>query len=118
MCVCVCVLKTAATAGYFGIQMEDHSAGAAWMLSGRPGLPISNSPFSHYGHKAALNLKGIHSELRSYVKVEVALLGSPSLINLMVSEDLKQHLKTKEHEVLNLWLFEVNECYDSQVEKN
>ena len=52
------------------------------------------------------------------MKVEVALLGSPSLINLMVSEDLKQHLKTKEHEVLNLWLFEVNECYDSQVEKN
>ena len=31
------------------------------------------------------------SELRSCVKVEVAVLGSPSLIVLTVSEDLKQH---------------------------
>ena len=30
-------------------------------------------------------------ELRSCVKVEVAVLGSPSLINLMVSVDVKQH---------------------------
>ena len=30
------------------------------------------------------------SELRSYVKVEVALLGFPSLIVLMVSMDVKQ----------------------------
>ena len=52
------------------------------------------------------------------MKVEVALLGSLSLINLMVSEDIKQHLQTKEHEVLNLWLFEINKCYDSQVEKD
>ena len=32
-----------------------------------------------------------HSELRSCVKVEVAYLGSPSLIVLMVSVDVKQH---------------------------
>ena len=32
-----------------------------------------------------------HAELRSRVKVEVALLGSPSLIVLMVSVDVKQH---------------------------
>ena len=31
------------------------------------------------------------SELRSRVKVEVAVLGSPSLIILMVSVDVKQH---------------------------
>ena len=32
-----------------------------------------------------------HSELRSCVKVEVAVLGSPSLISLMVSVDVKEH---------------------------
>ena len=31
------------------------------------------------------------AELRSCVKVEVAVLGSPSLIVLMVSLDMKQH---------------------------
>ena len=31
------------------------------------------------------------SELRSCVEVEVAVLGSPSLISLMVSVDVKQH---------------------------
>ena len=34
-------------------------------------------------------------ELRSCVKVEVAVLGSPSLMVLMVSVDVKQHLKRK-----------------------
>ena len=33
------------------------------------------------------------SEPRSCVKVEVAVLGSPSLIVLMVSVDVNQHLK-------------------------
>ena len=33
------------------------------------------------------------TELRSCVKVEVAVLGSPSLVVLMVSVDVKQHLK-------------------------
>ena len=33
----------------------------------------------------------IASELRSCVKVEVAVLGSPSVIVLMVSVDVKQH---------------------------
>ena len=33
----------------------------------------------------------ITSELRRCVKVEVAVLGSPSLIVLMVSVDVKQH---------------------------
>ena len=31
------------------------------------------------------------SELRSCVKVEVVVLGSPSLISLMVPVDVKQH---------------------------
>ena len=33
----------------------------------------------------------VSSELRSCVKVEVAVLGSPSLMVLMVSVDVKQH---------------------------
>ena len=42
----------------------------------------------HISHK-----KGVQcaSALRSCVKVEVAVLGSPSLISLMVSVDVKQH---------------------------
>ena len=34
---------------------------------------------------------GLESELRSCVKVKVAVLGSPSLIVLMVSVDVKQY---------------------------
>ena len=33
----------------------------------------------------------VATELRSCVKVEVAVLGFPSLISLMVSVDIKQH---------------------------
>ena len=36
-------------------------------------------------------LPSCHAELRSSVKVEVAVLGSPSLTVLMVSVDVKQH---------------------------
>ena len=60
---------------------------------GRPGLPVSNKPYGFCGRQAALN----HSvnrwkctELRSCVNVEVAVLGSPSLISLMVSVNVKQ----------------------------
>ncbi len=35
----------------------------------------------------------VYTEPRSCVKVEVAVLGSPSLIVLMVSVELKQHFK-------------------------
>ena len=35
------------------------------------------------------------AELRSCVKVEVDVLGSPSLISLMVSADVKQHERKK-----------------------
>ena len=39
--------------------------------------------------------EGRHPELRSCVKVEVAVVGSPSVIVLMVSVDVKQHVKKK-----------------------
>ena len=48
---------------------------------GRPGLPVPNSPYGLCGRNATLN----DTELRSCEIVEVAVLGSPSLIVLMVS---------------------------------
>ena len=56
---------------------------------GRPGLPVPNSPYGLCGRKATLKL--YLSDLRSCVKVEVAVLGPPSLIVLMVSVDVRQH---------------------------
>ena len=53
-----------------------------------PGLPVLNSPYGLCRRKATLNL---NLELRSCVKVEVAVLGSPSLIVPTVSVDVKQH---------------------------
>ena len=55
---------------------------------GRPGLPVPNSPDGFRGRKATLNLSP--SEFSSCVKVEVAVLGSPSLTVLVVSVDVKQ----------------------------
>ena len=55
----------------------------------RPGLPVPNSPYGLCGRKATLLL---NSELRSCVNGEVSALGSRSLIVLMVSVDVKQHL--------------------------
>ena len=44
------------------------------------------------GRKATLEEEEVKkSELRSCVKVQVAVLGSPCLIILMVSVDVKQH---------------------------
>ena len=54
---------------------------------GRLGLPAFNSPYGLCGRKATPNCS--ISELRSCVKVEVAVLGSPSLIVLMVSVNVK-----------------------------
>ena len=42
------------------------------------------------GFALALQMRLQTSELRSCVKVEVAVLGSPSLISLVVSVDVKQ----------------------------
>ena len=58
---------------------------------GRPELPVPNITYGLCGRKAALNLNLCHTELRSCVKVEVAVLGSPSLIFFMVSVDVKRH---------------------------
>ena len=52
---------------------------------------VPNSPYGLCGRKATLNCS--ISELRSCVKVEVAVLGSPPLTVLMVSVDVKQHFK-------------------------
>ena len=49
---------------------------------GRPRLPVPNKPYGPCGRKATLN----------YYIVEVAVLGSPSLIVIYtVSVDVKQH---------------------------
>ena len=61
-------------------------------VSGRPGLPVPNSPYGLCGRKATLEEDYMASELRICVKVEVDVLGSPSLIVLiMVSVDVMQH---------------------------
>ena len=53
------------------------------------GPPVLNSLYGLGGRNATLYYS--ISELRSCVKVEVAVLGSGSLIVLMVSVDVKQH---------------------------
>ena len=58
---------------------------------GRPGLPVLNSPYVLCERKATLNLNFCHTEVRSCVKVEVVVMGSPSLTVLTVSVDVKQH---------------------------
>ena len=82
---------------------------------GRRGLPVPNSPYGLCGRKATLKKKKKKKvrkvvyaqstctviwrrrrrtktpELRSCVKVEVDVLGSPSPVFLMVSVDVKQH---------------------------
>ena len=62
---------------------------------GSPGLPVPDSPYGLYGHKATVNKEP--PELRGCVKVKVAVLGSPSLIVLMVSMDIKQQW-TRNHQ--------------------
>ena len=58
-------------------------------------LDVLNSPHGLCGRKVTLNLNTLLSELRSCVKVEVDVLGFPSLIVRTVSVDLKHHLKKK-----------------------
>ena len=62
---------------------------------GRPGLPVPYSPYGLCGHKATSEEEVEGSELRSCGKVEVDALGSPSLKVLMVSVDVRQHLKKR-----------------------
>ena len=71
---------------------------------GRPGLSVPNSPYGLYGHKATVEEeegRPFYSEVWSCEKVEVAVLGSPSLIVLMVimvPVNVKQHEKKKKKE--------------------
>ena len=50
---------------------------------------LLNSPYRLCGRQATLNSQ--LPELRSCVKAEVAILGSPSLTDRTVSVDVKQH---------------------------
>ena len=59
---------------------------------GHPGLPVPNKPDGFCGRQATLKQNCTELELRSCVKVEVAILGSPSLIVHKFSMDVKQHL--------------------------
>ena len=58
---------------------------------GRFGLPVPSSPYGLCGRKATFNLISRHSEVRSCVKVTLAVLGSPSPVVLTVSMDVMQH---------------------------
>ena len=58
---------------------------------GRPGLSVPNSPYSLCGRKATVKKNCVSSELRSCVKVEVDVEGSPTLIVRTVSVGIKQH---------------------------
>ena len=67
---------------------------------GRPGLPVRNKPDGFYGRKATLKQARGHNYLRSCVIVEVAVLGSPSLINLSHGFCGRKTPRKKEENVL------------------
>ena len=94
------------------------SSGAVWKSrraqelcesrGGRPGLSVPNSPYGLCGRKATMNLNHCSKELGSCVKVEVAILGSPSLTILMVSVDVKLCFRYSQppdssHPTLHCW---------------
>ena len=54
-------------------------------------VPALNKPHVAFVDAKHHERSRMRTELRSCVKVEVAVLGSPSLIVLMVSVDVKQH---------------------------
>ena len=61
---------------------------------GRPRLPVPNKPYGFCGRKSPRKKKKVYTESSGAVlKVEVVVLGSPSLISLMVSVDAEQHLE-------------------------
>ena len=72
------------------LTLKDRAQELCESQSGRPGLPVPNSPYGLCGRKETLHCS--ISEHRSCVKVEVAVLDFPSLIvRDMVSMDVKQH---------------------------
>ena len=72
-----------------------HSLDRVWIeVSAAPARLVAGPTAPHRILSLAATValcNGLLPELRSCVKVEVAVLGSPSLISLMVSVDVKQH---------------------------
>ena len=64
----------------------------SFLATGKACAPSIFRPTHRY---ICLEFAAICSELRSCMKVEVAVQSSPSLISLMVLADVKQHLKKK-----------------------
>ena len=62
---------------------------------GRLGFLVPDSFHGFCGGKSTFEEKNRSSEFKGCVKVEVAVLGSLSLIVFMVSVDVNQHLKKK-----------------------
>ena len=56
-------------------------------------LPVPNKPYGFCGRKSPRKKKVYTESSRAVLKVEVVVLGSPSLISLMVSVDVEQHLE-------------------------
>ena len=63
--------------------------------------PVLNKPCDFYGHKHHERRSRLQTELRSCVKVEVAVLVSPSLLVLMVSMDVKQHFEKEKRKKMS-----------------
>ena len=71
------------------ITVVSQSSGARELCEsrgGRPGLPVPNKPAVSVDVKQQITV--VSQELRSCVKVEVAVLGSPSLTVRTVSVDV------------------------------
>ena len=60
------------------------------------GSSVPDSRYGLRGRKATSSLNSSISEIRSCVKVEMAILDSLFPIILMISVDVKQHLKKEE----------------------
>ena len=58
---------------------------------GRPGLPVPNGPYGLCGRKASLNERKAIRTQDLCQKVDVAVLGSPSLMVRTVSVGVRQH---------------------------
>ena len=66
----------------WGIIMKHRAQELCESRGGRPGLPVPNKLTVSVNVKQQFNFMSLCSELRSCVKVEVDVLGSPSLISL------------------------------------
>ena len=77
----------------------DQGSGVCERRGGRTGLPVPNSPYGLCERKATFESEDVNdkSALRSCVKVEVKVLGSPSLIVHTVSVDVQQQPNEKEN---------------------